>query len=114
MLLRTDENPNCEWIDGRVYNETEAARPITHVLRQRQGKDVWCEITGLDDDCKVIPALARKVQDSGDGICYLVYGGAWGVRIKEPGCTHPWSLDDSHQWGEAFLLLPSDGEDLRF
>jgi hypothetical protein len=58
--------------------------------------------------------MARKVEDSGEGICYLVYGGAWGLRLKEASSQEEWSLEDNSQWAEPFLLLPSDGQDIRF
>ncbi len=114
MFLRFEENPNCGFVDDRVFAERTEPRAVTHVLRRRQGQDVWCPVTGLDEQARPRPALARKVEDSGEGMCWLVYGGLWGLRLKEPSCQDPWSIDDSHQWGEPFLLLPSDGADLRF
>lgn len=114
MYLTVDENLNCESIEGRVFNERTAPRPVSHVLRARSGQDVWCALTGLDAQGQACPALARKVDDSGEGTCTLVYGGAWGLRLKDPICKDPWSIDDPHQWGEPFLLLGGDAEDVRF
>jgi len=114
MYLTVEENPNCETIEGRVFNEREKPRSVTHVLRTLQGNEEWCPITGLAVDGKPCPALARKVDDSGDGTCYLVTGGAWGLRLKKPEDSSVWSLKAPEQWGESFLLLPGDGEDLRF
>ena len=110
MFLRVEENPNCEAVEGRVFTERSAPQPVREVLRIRSGQEVWCPITGWESG----PALACKVDDSGEGSCYLIYGGPGGLRLKEPSCEHAWSLDDPHQWGEAFLLLPPDGADLRF
>lgn len=115
MYITVEENPNCDAVEGRVFNEREKnPRSILQVRQTRQGRDVWCDITGLDADGKPCPALARKVDDSGDGTCYLVQGGAWGLRLKEVSQPGPWSLEDRRQWGESFLLLPSDGEDVKF
>jgi hypothetical protein len=114
MILSLAENPNCELNDPRVFQERGEPRPVTHVLRNRRGGEVWCPITGFSENAVTVPALARKVDDSGEGTCYLVSGGTWGLRLKEPACQDAWDLKDSHQWGEAFLLLPSDGADLRF
>ncbi len=69
---------------------------------------------GVTKDGAYKPALARKVEDSGEGICYLVYGGFWGLRLKEPSSNKPWSLDETSQWSEPFLLLSADGMDIRF
>jgi len=114
MFVRFEENPNCGFADDRVWREQTEPRPVSQVLRQRAGGEVWCDVTGLDRGGTPQPALARRVEDSGEGTCTLVYGGLWGIRLKEPSCTHAWSLSDPHQWGEAFLLLPGDGADLRF
>jgi hypothetical protein len=114
MFLRFEENPNSGFTDDRVFQERSEPRAVTHVLRKRQGTEVWCPVTGLDAQGHTVSALARKVEDSGEGMCYLVYGNLWGLRLKDPACSDPWSLDDPHQWGEPFLLLPSDGADLRF
>jgi hypothetical protein len=113
MFLRFEENPNFGFSDDRVFQERSDPKEVTQVLRNRDGKDVWCDVTGLNNVGVPQPALARKVEDSGEGVCYLVYGGLWGIRIKDPICKDEWSLNDPHQWGEAFLLLPADGADIR-
>jgi hypothetical protein len=115
MFLKFEENPNCGFVDDRVLTERSDPKAVTHVLRVRKGQELWCPIVGLDEKGRPHPALARKVEDSGEGICYLVYGGLWGLRLKDPACSHAWGVDDeADQWGEGFLLLPSDGADLRF
>jgi len=114
LRLSIDENPNCELYDTRVFNESSEPRAVTEILRQRGNKEVWCPVVSWDAQGNAGPAYARKVDDSGDGTCYLVYGGRWGLRLKDPECQDPWNLEDSHQWGEAFLLLPSSGLDIRF
>lgn len=126
MFLRFEENPNTGFVDDRVFSEQSDSRVVTHVLRQRNGKDIWCPVTGLDGKGQPIPAKACKVQDSGEGTCYLVYGGSWGLRLREPtelrmapvADSRPgamlWSLEDPNQWAEPFLLLPPTGADLKF
>jgi hypothetical protein len=114
MYLSIDENPNCELTDARVFQERGEPRPITHVLRPRAGKEVWCSIISWNETGPSHTAWARKVDDSGDGSCYLVYGDRWGLRLKSPDCNDAWSLSDSHQWGEPFLLLAVDSETIRF
>ena len=114
MFLRFEENPNCGFVDDRVWMEETAPRAVTHVLRVRGGHDVWCPVTGLNGKGEPVPALGVKVQDSGEGTCWLVYGGLWGLRLKDPANPRAWSLDDAEQWPEAFLLLPPDGNDLQF
>ena len=114
MYVSVDDNPNCDLPDARVFQERSQPRAVTQVLRLRGGKEVWCPVVALGDQGATRPAMACKVDDSGEGTCYLVYGSRWGLRLKDPACQDPWDLQDPHQWGEAFLLLPADGADLRF
>jgi hypothetical protein len=114
VFLRFEENPNCGFADDRVFQERSEPRPVSHILRVRNGVETWCPVIGIEKENLPQAALARKVEDSGEGICYLVYGGLWGLRLKDPACSDPWSLEDTHQWAEPFLLLPGDGMDIRF
>ena len=114
MFLRFEENPNCGFAEDRLWKEQGAPRRVREVLRARDGKDVWCPVTGLAEKGAVVAALAVKVEDSGEGTCWLVYGGRWGLRLKTPENTGAWSLQDPRQWAEAFLLLPPGGQDLRW
>jgi hypothetical protein len=114
MHLSVDENPNCETLDPRVYQERTRPRVVTAVLRSRGGQEVWCSVVAMDAGGKTGPAQACKVEDSGEGTCYLVYGGRWGIRLKDPACHDDWHIPESHQWGEPFLLLSADGADLKF
>ena len=54
------------------------------------------------------------MEDSGEGACYLVIGGEWGLRLKPPESSEPWDLDHPAQWGITYLMLGGDGADLRF
>jgi hypothetical protein len=132
MFVRFDDNPNCGFTEDRVWKEQGQPRGILVVLRARDGKEVWCAVTGVDDQGKFIPALGIKVEDSGEGTCWLIYGGRWGLRFAQltnDDCrvtnktqssivnlqsSIKWSLDDAAQWAEPFLLLPPDGQDIRF
>ena len=114
IYLSVEESPNSEPLEPRVFQERTAPRVVTEVLRTRGGQEVWCPVVAMEAGGKTGPALARKVDDSGDGTCYLVYGGHWGLRLKDPACQDAWSFADPHQWGETFLLLSADGADLKF
>ena len=114
ISLSVEENPNCESLEPRVFQERTAPRTVAEVLRTRGEKECWCPVVAVEAGGQTGPALARKVDDSGDGTCYLVYGGRWGIRLKEPTCRDPWNISEPHQWGEPFLLLSADGADLKF
>src|SRR3954447_12278475 len=103
VLIQIPENPNCDPVDGLVFQCRSESRRVTHVLWER---DEWCTVTGLEDGGVERPAMACLVEDSGDGMCYLVVGGEWGLRLR--------SRDGQGQWGVTYLLLAGDGRDLRF
>lgn len=73
---------------------------------ERGGSAVWCSVTGVDEGEQLTPAMACLVDDSGDGACYLVFGGVWGLRLTEEL--------NATSWGVPYMLLPRDGADLRF
>jgi hypothetical protein len=112
VYIQIDENPNCPAWDGQIFQPLAPPRPVTHVRRERNGALQWCEITGLDEDGAATAAMACAIEDSGEGRCWLVFGGSWGLRLREAGIV--WDLSDQGQWGEAFLLLGGDAADLRF
>ena len=101
VYIQIDENPNCSAMDGQVFQPRTEPRAITHV---RRGEE-WCEITGVNEDSRPAPALACLIDDSGEGAAWLIYGGAWGLRLKEPS---------GREWGEPLLLFGPDAADLRF
>jgi hypothetical protein len=114
VLVQIPDNPNCQAVDGQVFQCRTSARPVTHVCWEREGANEWCAITGIDAAGNPCPATACIIEDSGEGECYLVTGGAWGVRLMRPSCNGSWAFHDPEQWGEPFLLLGGDGADLRF
>lgn len=115
VVIEIPPNPNCEAVELRVFHDLEPPRPISHVRVEppAAGGVQWCAVTGwtlAGDPC---PALARKVDDSGEGVAILVSGGDAGLRLAPEGHDASWRLDDARQWGLPFLLLPDEG-DLRF
>jgi hypothetical protein len=71
-------------------------------------------VTGIEAGGAAVPARACLADDPRRGAVYIVTGGAWGLRLKAADDLRPWSLADSGQWGEPYLLLPGDGSQLRF
>ena len=110
VYIQIPENPNCQALDGQVFQCRTPARRVTQV---RMENEEWCDITGIDETGNPCAATACLIEDSGEGACYLVVGGAWGLRLKRGGGA-AWALEDREQWGEAFLILGGDGADLQF
>jgi hypothetical protein len=114
VFIQIPENPNCEAVDGQVFQCRSAERVVTHVRRDRGGASDWRPITGLAGGGMPCPATACLVEDSGEGMCYLIVGGEWGLRLKPQENPAPWGLDREDQWGESYLLVAGDGQELRF
>jgi hypothetical protein len=114
LFLQIDPNPNCEPLDGMLFQPRTNSRQIDQLRYERNGEEVWCDATGVDEGGRWCPVQACMVDDSGDGSCYLVYGGAWGLRLRDASISAPWDLAAPGQWGVSYLLLGGDGSDLRF
>ena len=54
------------------------------------------------------PAYSVLVEDSGEGIVMLIYGGDEGIRLKPVDEKEAWLLSSPRQWGEPCLLLDKD------
>src|SRR6202161_2568296 len=104
VLLQIPENPNCEAMDAQVFQCRSQTRIVTHVLYDYRGAMQWCPVTGMDENGVACPATACLVEDSGDGACYLVVGGEWGLRLRAAGAQDDWDLDDAAQWGVPYFL----------
>ena len=114
MYIEVEDNPNCPGRDPMRYRELGPPEVVTRLrLFDRRDEGEWCLVTGVrnDPDDPWEPARVRKVEDSGVGVAYLVYGGAWGIRLCPVERAQPWSLADHDQWGEPYLLL-TDPHDL--
>ena len=113
VFLQIDENPNCPPLDGMIFQPRAASRAIHQLRYERAGASQWCDITAVEEGGRWVPAQACLIDDSGDGACYLVYGGDWGMRLKEASSAE-WDLQAASQWGVGYLLVGGDGADLRF
>ena len=114
VLVQIPENPNCEAMDAQVFQCRSGMRVVTHILCERPQGMEWCLVTGVAEGGAWYPATACLVEDSGDGACYLVTGGEWGLRLKADASTDDWDLANAAQWGVPYFLLGGDGATLRF
>ena len=115
LVIEIPPNPNCEPVELRVFHDLEPPRPVTHVRLERPqgGGPSWYTVTGWTASGALSPALARKVDDSGEGVALLVSGGDAGLRLQPEADAAAWRLDDARQHGAPFLLV-ADAGDLRF
>jgi len=92
----------------RMFDAMEMPRPVSWVVTAHpEGNDRACEVTGWSSQGPC-PAYAALVEDSGEGVAMLVYGGDEGIRLRATGTHENWDVHSPRQWGEACLLLDKD------
>jgi hypothetical protein len=105
VIIEIPLNRNCEPVDMRIFNDVEEPREVRRLVVAPPGREpAWYDVTGWTAEGGPCPALARRVDDSGEGLAVLVYGGSAGLRFRPAGSARPWTLDDPEQWGLPFLL----------
>ena len=105
-VIEIPSNPNCPPVEMRVFHDLEPPRAVSQVQTACQSDEpAWYDVTGWTAGGTSCPALMQKVDDSGEGTAWLVFGGDAGLRFKPAGHPGPWGLEDPAQWGAPFLLL---------
>jgi hypothetical protein len=77
---------------------------VKRVRVSKDGATGWYEIAGLDENGETGAAVASLIDDSGDGSCFLISGGAWGLKLTS----------DAGTFGEPYIVLGGDGADVEF
>jgi hypothetical protein len=108
MYFEVDENPNYPGSVSMRFKTLGPAKAIKQIrISDRNTDGEVCWVTGWCDDAghSLCPAYAQPVEESGQGLAYLIYGGNWGIRLKPVSLNEEWDLSSPNQWGEAFLLI---------
>lgn len=115
ILVEVEDNPNCAGCGQMAFNEMAGEpRPIRSIVVSTASGDVECDAAAVGVDGSFGPALARKIDDSGEGPAWLIFGGEWGVRFRrKTDAARPWNLLDDSQWGEAYKVYGLT-DDLKF
>ena len=112
-IIEIGENPNCDPVDTRVFHELGPPQPVAQIRLEREpGRPAWYDVTGWTAAGAPCPAHAQKVDDSGEGVAWLVHGGDAGLRLRPADAPAPWALQASHQWGESFIIV-AEADELR-
>ena len=105
VVIEIPPNSNCDAVDMRVFNDLEPPRPVSRVCLERErGLPRWYEVVAWMASGATRQALAQKVEDSGEGVAFLIYGGDAGLRLRPAGSIEPWQLAHPQQWGLPFIL----------
>ncbi|MCG3175659.1 MAG: hypothetical protein MOGMAGMI_00592 [Candidatus Omnitrophica bacterium] len=111
MRIDIEDNPNTPGCDQFVFNEIGTPRPLKAIRAEERGREVIHDITGVEPGGVWVPAQAVKINDSSDGVAYLITGGSWGIRLRPETRRHePWSLNGVGQWGEPFKVYGSEAD----
>ena len=114
ITIEIPPNPNCDAVDLRVFHDLEPPRPVSQVRLTRDRRaPQWHEVVAWTAARSSQQALAQKVDDSGEGVAFLIYGGEAGLRLRPAGSVGPWRLDHPEQWGLPFILT-TEAADLHF
>ena len=105
MRIEVEENPNSSASEQFVFSELGPVRAVEAIKVQERGVELRCDVIGVDLGGKFNQAHAVKIADSGAGYAYLIFGGLWGIRLKQERYRgEAWDLKSSNQWGEPFKI----------
>lgn len=105
MQIEVQQNPNCGASEQFVFCELEPSRFVNGIRVEERGKEMICDVVGVEEGGGWSPGRAAKITDSGAGYAYVIYGGAWGIRLRPETYAHEsWDLNNKHQWGEPFKI----------
>ena len=114
LYIEVEENDNCEYMPLQVYEARAEPVPVKRVRifepdRPQGVYEVigWCSDS---DSGAVCPAMYVPVSDSGQAVVHLIFGGDWGVRLRQDG-GGGWDTGNPNQWGVPYLML-TDGADV--
>ena len=110
VAVNVEASSNCPMQLERVFETLGEPREVHRtVAPDPLGQDVRCRVTGWSSE-GACPAYGVLVEDSGEGILMLIYGGDEGIRLKPESSLEEWDVSSPGQWGEACLLLDRDVE----
>ena len=92
-----------------IFRDISPARELYCIKYPVNGEEQPVQIIGWDADSnKPCPAYACKVEESGDGVALLIYGGSGGVRMKLLEDEIKWNPESSSQLGDPHLVYHAD------
>ena len=109
MFVEVDSNSNTDQSFNMIFRDISPARELYCIKYPVNGEEQPVQVTGWDAESNTpCPAYACKVEESGDGVALLIYGGSCGVRMKLLEDEIKWDPESSKQWGDTHLVYPAD------
>ena len=109
MLLDVEPCANTENGISTIYHEASPPREVYCIKYLLGEEEKPMQVTGWDGESNTpCPAYACKIEESGDGIALLIYGGSGGIRMKELEDESNLDCQSATQWVQTHLLYPKD------
>ncbi len=108
MHLEIEPNPNCRTNGFFAFEESGNARPVKALQMGSDDRDELWDVAGVDPPGKFVQAFSQKVADSGAGFGFLIFGGAWGIRLKLSKLKEDWDLKSPNQKSEAYIVFAEE------
>ena len=109
MFLEVESGTNVDKPFSMMYREVDKPREVFAIKYTVNGSEQPAQVTGWDAETNTpCSAFACRVEESGDGVALLIYGGSGGIRIKELEDESAWNVHAPNQWGETHLVYPKD------
>ncbi len=109
LEIEVAQNPNCQASGQFYFAELGPPKVVVALITSDRGREIRCEVAGVDAPGCFVRAHASKIADSGAGFAFLIHGGDWGLRFRpETHADEAWDLNNSHQWGEAFKVYGAE------
>lgn len=109
MYIDVEANGNVEKNFSMLFRDVSTSREVYCIKYQMNGEDAPVQVKGWDNETNSpCAAYACKVEESGDGMALLIYGGSGGIRMKPLEDPSEWKLGTPNQNGETHLVYPLD------
>lgn len=109
MFVEVEPCQNTDKSFNMVYKETSMPREVYCLKYAAPGGEKPARVTGWDAETdSPCPAYACRVEESGDGMALLVFGGSGGIRMKDLEDESEWNCHNPNQWSETHLVYPAD------
>ena len=112
MFIEVDvqAGDNCDYPVNRMFSSLGEPKQVVWLDGPGHSGEVGTfQVTGWSSEGPC-PAYAVQVEDSGEGMALLIYGGDEGIRLRPKESLELWSISSKTQWGEPCMLLDVDSE----
>ena len=111
MLLEVESCGNFPDSISQMYHVISTPRKIHSIHYEKDGEEINVSIIGWDAETETpCPVYICQIEESGDGVALLIFGGNGGIRMKSLADDSPWDVNDPNQWSESHLVYPRESK----